>query len=808
MSYRNRIDEVRRFLHRGRPSRAIRARRRPRFFLEALETRMVLSPPSVPTGLVQLIANDNDNGDPRPLVSGQPNQLSGLQLDINSISSPMFQEFSGVAFQIDWRDVEPIRPVSQVGKGPGGPVVGQPDWSRIDAVLAAAQQAGKWVQLFINPGFFSPSWVLAPFARKKNDKFPIQYGQDSGGKGQTGPAMPLPIPWNQNYLNEWFAFLKLVRNRYESNPLYSSFRMIAAAGPTSVSCEMTEPDNAKENAQWKTDGYTPNKYIGAWKQVFKTYKQDFPNQYVSLSHGNDVALPFAVSVDNTRDKVVAAASRILNDFHNQFTYQSSALSGLAVHHNEAINSIIDNNGILTTGFQLGTTAEGASASVGAPGDPALALTLAIENGMALNTSGKHADYLEIHDADFVDVSDSTVLTDPQPVAELQPVLRWAASLFEQGKVSVFDQTSLDPTTNTYDITVDTDPHGDPVLTIYDDTKPKTITFKDDDVTSIDIYPQIYVDTPIIESQQVNNIVRSTSVPVTITNVPFPVPALSGYSGFNPSADDITVGNKDNGLARIFGQVTVKQDIASNPTTLNIDDAADAAARTAIVTDNSVLNLAPAPIVYRQDDLVALNIQTSSQAYTSVYVQSTSPGDGKPGDACTTSITTSFFGRIIVRNSTDGVQDIQGALDISNSGGNQWKITIDDSADSKKKRNVTITGSSVTDLAPAPINYDLEIGGAPVTIKGGSGGSTFTVVSLPSQSMDLNTGSGDDTVIVEATGGSDNPQSPAYTLSMDGGLGTNTLVNANSSNTWQKTGADSGKLGAFTYTSFQKLEDGT
>ena len=70
--------------------------------------------------------------------------------------------------------------------------------------------------------------------------------------------------------------------------------MIAAAGPTSVSDEMTEPDKppaTHDISNWIADKYTPKMYIGAWKKVFKQYKKDFPGQYVSLSHGNDVPLP-------------------------------------------------------------------------------------------------------------------------------------------------------------------------------------------------------------------------------------------------------------------------------------------------------------------------------------------------------------------------------------------------------------------------------------------------------------------------------------------------------------------------------------
>ena len=413
-------------------------------------------------------------------------------------------------------------------------------------------------------------------------------------------------------------------------------------------------------------------------------------------------LPSAASVDTTRQAVVDAGHRILNDFKNQFTYQSSALLGLADHKNDAIDDVVSHNGIDTTGFQLGSSAELGPERVGAPGNPALALTLAIENGMQLNTNGKHADYIEVHADDFVDDSDPT---NPQPILELRPVLEWAASLFDKGTLSLFDQTAFDATTKGANMAVDDDSSGNPIATMNGGSP---ISFANDHITSINVYPQIYVFTTLGEFQQpqkVNNIISNTTVPVTITDLPFPVPARPGYSGFNPSEDDIALGNSSDGVQGIVGQVAVNQGIASNSTTL----------------------------------------------------------------------------------------------------------TIDDSADSKKKKNVTITASSVTGLAPAPINYDLETGGAPVTINGGSGGNTFTVVSLPSQSMDLNTGSGNDTVIMQAMGGEFGGPGQIHGLFVNGEGGINTLVGPNAGSAWNITGEDSGTFGTSggdAFSSFQNLTGGT
>ena len=90
-------------------------------------------------------------------------------------------------------------------------------------------QSKKWVQLAIFPGFFSPAWALEG---AKTDLFAIPYGPDHG------TVAKLPMPWDRVYLDRWFAFVKQLSERYGKSP---AFRMIAAAGPTSVSEEMTLP---------------------------------------------------------------------------------------------------------------------------------------------------------------------------------------------------------------------------------------------------------------------------------------------------------------------------------------------------------------------------------------------------------------------------------------------------------------------------------------------------------------------------------------------------------------------------------------
>jgi hypothetical protein len=330
-----------------------------------------------PSGLVATIRND----------PSQP-------LDPKPFRNPYI---SGVGLQILWSDIEPA--------------AGKPNWARLDELFAAAHASHKWVRLYIIPGFWAPAWALQG---AETACFKVPYGYYAKGPAANTP-IPLPMPYDPVYLANWFAFLKLVGERYGNRP---EFLMIAAAGPTSVSEEFTEPDSDADDIQWQSHHYTSTKYVEAWQRTFQVYAKLFPNQYVSLSHGNGVQINAFGLIDpleplRTRPQVVDEG---LSTLGAQFVFQSSALRGTN-HHEDAIQMVVSYNGRCATGFLLSTSCENDAAAMGAAGNPPLALALSIMNAMQVNSNtGKHAYYIEVH---AVDVD----------AADLQPVLRWGASLF-------------------------------------------------------------------------------------------------------------------------------------------------------------------------------------------------------------------------------------------------------------------------------------------------------------------------------------------------------------------------------------------
>jgi len=302
---------------------------------------------------------------------------------------------SGVAVQINWRDIEPVQ--------------GNPDWSKLDALFAAAESSKKWVKLAIFPGFFSPEWALVG---AQTELFAIPYGPGHG------TLMKLPMPWDRVYLDRWFAFVKQLGNRYGKSP---AFRMIAAAGPTSVSEEMTLPNGPPAIQKWLKNSYTPSKYLGAWEETFHVYADSFPNQCVALT-GPGLPILAQGRIDRpahvrARQEIVDRAVRV---FGRRLAIQSNDLHAghaqiEAPDYTDFINSY---SGRIITGFEMRGGSQGPIPSrvMGAEGNPPLALRRSIDKGMAPNDAGRHINYLEIYEGDVLP-------------ADMQPVLQYAASLF-------------------------------------------------------------------------------------------------------------------------------------------------------------------------------------------------------------------------------------------------------------------------------------------------------------------------------------------------------------------------------------------
>lgn len=211
------------------------------------------------------------------------------------------------------------------------------------------------------------------------------------GPGQ-GTLLPLPVPWDQTYLTRWFTFLHVIADRYGGKP---SFRKIAAAGPTSVSAEMSLPDSPNDIANWQRLGYSTQKYLNAWQRTFSAYSLTFPHQYFSLALHPGLPIPKGKQRAYVREQVLGLGLK----YPGQFALQADGLNAIGADQTFGYRAVRDLSGRVVTGFMMDSTATLRPEHMGAAGDPVDSLRRSVQTGLAPNDRGQVINFLEIYEPD-------------------------------------------------------------------------------------------------------------------------------------------------------------------------------------------------------------------------------------------------------------------------------------------------------------------------------------------------------------------------------------------------------------------------
>ncbi len=279
---------------------------------------------------------------------------------------------------------------------------------RTDVIVITERSNGALAQhVSFVPGFATPQWALDEITLQAN--FCIEYGFVPF-VAKAGDSSALPMPWDTTYQALWSNFLQQVSLRYASNP---QFNMIAAAGPTSISEEMSlpgagVPDNctAANQTTWEAQmpKYSPEKYVASWNSVFSTYASFFPGQFVSLAVYPGLVYPGLASkyapypkTDTPRLVIgagTATPSLMLAVEANGLTPASpGSLTYDLVKSSIGKTSTV---GKLATGFEFATSALLNPAKQGDAEDPTNSLCLSLQTGLNAGV-----DYLEIYEEDAV-----------------------------------------------------------------------------------------------------------------------------------------------------------------------------------------------------------------------------------------------------------------------------------------------------------------------------------------------------------------------------------------------------------------------
>jgi hypothetical protein len=310
----------------------------------------------------------------------------GSLFDDRTYANP---NIAGLTFRTTWADVEPAE--------------GNFVWTKLDTVFDNSEKNSKWVELVLIPGFGTPTWALQGV---QTATFNVKYGP---GKGE---QLALPLPWDQTYLDRWFAFLKAVSARYENRP---TFIKIAADGPTSVTAEMSLPNEPADLCTWIQVGYSSDRLIGAWQQVFAEYAQIFPRQYFSLAlyppppivsttrcqNGNTTGTDHSES-QRVRAVIVGLGA---DNYPKQFVLQTNGLTAAKEDTSNlgGYDLVKSYSGKIVIGFQLTTSAMLHPTNMGDP-DGATALEKSLQKGL-----DAHAQFLEVYEPDVLSLAAQNVL---------------------------------------------------------------------------------------------------------------------------------------------------------------------------------------------------------------------------------------------------------------------------------------------------------------------------------------------------------------------------------------------------------------
>lgn len=252
------------------------------------------------------------------------------------------------------------------------------DWAFIDSQVQAASASGKKVILVVLPGAFTPQWALQGV---QTAQFVVDYGF------MQGKTVTLPMPWDATYLKRWFAFVRVLGQRYDSNPAVVN---IPASGPTSISEEMSLPNDRAAMTQWKQLGYTLQKYEGAWQQTLAAYIRSFPTTQISLTFYPGLRIPDVSAETATR---VDVANFAFSNYGQQMAFQENGLSARKDAPSIGYDLVQQYSAKTTVGFEMGTSATAKPDQMGGT-TAAAALQASVDLGLKAGIK-----FLEIYEMD-------------------------------------------------------------------------------------------------------------------------------------------------------------------------------------------------------------------------------------------------------------------------------------------------------------------------------------------------------------------------------------------------------------------------
>jgi len=156
---------------------------------------------------------------------------------------------AGIAVRTAWESCEPGNGVF--------------DWKYLDAQIAAAKTAGKKVSIAVaavSAKHPAPAWLSAAGAKLVTIKDP------------SGDTYPIPVPWDEIFLDAYTAFVSAFGARYANEPTVAFVR----GATESVTNGWGLPGTDSSGVPLSSYGYSPDKEVAALERVVDAFMTAFP----------------------------------------------------------------------------------------------------------------------------------------------------------------------------------------------------------------------------------------------------------------------------------------------------------------------------------------------------------------------------------------------------------------------------------------------------------------------------------------------------------------------------------------------------
>lgn len=295
----------------------------------------------------------------------------GKQPQATVLANP---DVDGVSLRQDWAGLEPTE--------------GNFDFSYLDTAVASVGAVGKKVLIRIGTQSGKPVWVTTAVQKAHGLFFSF-----------TAKGLPTTIPvyWDPTFLAKKKAMIAALGAHFTNNPTVA---VVVASFANATSEDWNVPHTQPDVTNWLALGYTSAKLIAAGQTIIDATMNAFPNQIVTLAVGGSGHVK-GTNLDPTADYVpraVVGLERIA--WPGRLNVQKNDLSTFnpVAPGTDTLYQMISDFQPDVAGQMVFQCLNDPTYRVnnGVPIDPALALTLSINNAVSYKEK-----YVEIYQTDVI-----------------------------------------------------------------------------------------------------------------------------------------------------------------------------------------------------------------------------------------------------------------------------------------------------------------------------------------------------------------------------------------------------------------------